>query len=211
MRSFFKSELETLYAKTQLRQYETLSAMPDAPKQIAAMLDALVRVCSYYPYIPDKAKQSIIQDRMLKDEDFIGFNAKIVSKWMEQAKGSYFKESCHIKEPDAPGTPYDALSPDVKKQVDDFIAKLATASNGFKSVPEVSQKEIDDLKMEDLEEREGKKAISTGYQTNPEIAAMKEKKFQWMRECFDPITGKPTENYLTFDEWIRMDKTAANH
>jgi hypothetical protein len=203
MKDFFKRELETLYAKTQLRQYETLSAMPDAAKQISTMLDAMVRVCGYYPYIPDEAKKAIIQDRMLKDEDFIGFNAKIVSKWMEQAKDKYFKQDCHIKPEHEPKpVAYDDLNPELKKEVDAFIRGLASQEN-FRSVPHVSQKEIDDLKIEDLEEREGIKPLSIGVPlTTKEQAEQKELRRKWMLECFDVITGKPNDRHLDFETWL---------
>ena len=95
MREFFKQELQTLYAKTQLRQYETISAMPDAANQFKALLDALERVCNQFSYIPPNAQKSIVLERMLTDDDFIGFNAKIVSKWFNQAKDKYFHESHH--------------------------------------------------------------------------------------------------------------------
>ncbi len=206
MRSFFKSELQTLYAKTQFRQLETLSAMPEPEKQISAMLDALVRVCEYYSYIPDEAKKAIILDRMLKDDDFIGFNAKIISKWFEQVKGKYFTEEAHKKpgnESNAAAITYDQFSPELKESFDNFLRALQSDNAGFKRVPEVSQKEIDSIKLEDLESQEGKRA--SGYIPNPELAILHEKKIQWIRETHDPVSGKAFEGSLSFDEWLKSD------
>ncbi len=207
MRKFFKTELETLYAKTQLRQYETLSAMPDAKIQIKAMLDALERVCSYYAYIPDEAKQAIILDRMLKDEDFIGFNAKIVSKWFEQAKGKYFVEEAHKPvESNARAVTYEELSPEVREAFDRLVKALSADG---KKMPKVSQKEIDDLKIElgqlaqglDVR-REGKQAFSAGVRySTEEDYILQQKKIEWARECTDLHTGKLKPGSPDFETW----------
>lgn len=208
MRTFFKTELKTLYAKTQLRQYETISAMPDAADQFKILLDSLEHVCRQFNYIPETAQQNIIRERILSDKDFIGLNAKVVYKWFMEVRDTYFKESAHIKEADTPNpVTYEELSPETKAKVDEFIRGLQSESAGLKSVPHVTQKEIDDIKLEDMEQREGKRSISAGYQTNPEIALMKAKQHEWRLECFDLITGKPNDKYFSFDEWLRIEKT----
>lgn len=152
MRDFFKSELETLYAKTQLRQYESLSSMPDAEVQIKAMLDALERVCAHYSYIPPEAQKAIVLDRMLKDEDFIGFNAKIVSKWFEQSKGKYFVEEAHKEnkpDPNAKPVTYDELKPETKLAVDNLLKALAIDGGGIRSVPKPTPEELKAIETED--------------------------------------------------------------
>jgi hypothetical protein len=160
MRDFFKQELKTLYARTQSRQYETISAMPDAAEQFKVLLDTLEEVCNKFNYIPETAQQNIIRERILSDKDFIGLNAKVVYKWFMEVRDTYFKESAHIKEVDtANPVTYDELSPETKAKVDDFIKGLQSETGGLKSVPQVSQAEIDAIKIEDLEERVGRKAI----------------------------------------------------
>lgn len=204
MRAFFKQELETLYAKTQLRQYETISAMPDAANQFKILLDSLEHVCRQFSYIPPTAQQNIIRERILSDKDFIGLNAKVVYKWFIEVRDTYYKESAHIKEADtANPVAYDELSPETKAKVDEFIKGLQSEKNGLKSVPQVTQKEIDDLKLEDLEEREGKKAISAGFQTTPEQAKQHELKIEWARQFTDLYSGKLKQGAPTFDEWVK--------
>ena len=204
MRDFFKQELETLYAKTQLRQYETLSAMDDPQKQIKVLLDTLEWACNQYLYIPEATKQAIISQRMLTDQKFIGFNAPILIKWFEEVKGQYFKEMAHEHEaPTAPPVLYEELKPETKQAVDNLLKMLSEEGNGLKVVPTVSQAEIDAIKIEDLEQREGIQPVSIGVPlTTKEQAAEKELRLQWMRECFDPLTGKPSQKWVSFEEWL---------
>ncbi len=205
MRDFFKQELITLYAKTQLRQYESITAMQDASEQFKILFDSLEHVCRQFNYIPETAQQNIIRERILSDKDFIGLNAKVVYKWFMEVRDTYYKESAHIKQADtANPVTYDELSPETKAKVDEFIKGLQSESAGLKSVPQVSQKEIDDLRIEDLEEREGKKAISAGYCTTPEQARLKEMKIQWAREYTDLYTGKIKEGAPSFEQWLNL-------
>lgn len=47
------------------------------------------------------------------------------------------------------------------------------------------------------------KSKASSYQPNPEYAILRLKEIQWMKECFNPLTGKPNENHLSFDEWCK--------
>ncbi len=209
MRDFFKQELKTLYAKTQLRQYETITAMPDAAEQFKILFDSLEHVCRQFNYIPEIAQQNIIRERILSDKDFIGLNSKVVYKWFMEVRDTYFKESAHIKEADtANPVTYDELSPETKAKVDEFIRGLQSESAGLKSVPHVTQKEIDDLKLEDLEQREGRKPKAIAYISDPEKIVMHQKKMQWARECTESVGGdkwRIKDGCFSFDEWLRLD------
>ena len=181
MRDFFKQEIQTLYAKTQLRQYETLSAMPDFEFQFKTLLDALCKVCEHFNYIPEQAQKSIILEQMLLDEDFIGFNAKIVSKWFNRAKDKYFVEEAHKpgKESNAKVVTYDELKPELKQAVDNLLVTLATDGSGIRPVPKVSQQELRSLEIED-EIKRGQ-AI-TEILSDPKLIEIHEKKMKAIRD-----------------------------
>jgi len=207
MREFFINELRTLYSKTQLRQYETISAMPDAEFQFKALLDALERVCNAFAYIPEVAKKSIILERMLTDDDFIGFNAKIISKWFNQAKDKYFHESHHmeVNALSNEAKTFDELPHETKALVNKFLSDLL-GEDGIKKVPEVTQAEIDSIKLEDLQ-AEHKGLDLAKWQTSREVAIMADKRIEYGRTQCDIHTGKPLPGALSFDEWVKLDNT----
>lgn len=159
MRDFFKSELETLKIKTNLNQYERLCELPNAKEEIKLLFDLLEKVCNEFPYIPEDQKKRIIQTGIYRDTDFTGLTPRIVWKWLNAESGKYFREDAHKPIEQTTPVPYDELKPEIKIQVDEFIKMLSDEST-VKSVPGVSQAEIDSIKLEDLEEREGRKSIA---------------------------------------------------
>lgn len=206
MRDFFKSELKTLKIKTNLNQYENLSALPDAEAQISLLLDSLARVTNEpdFAYIPDHQKKRIIQEQIYRDPDFTGLTPRVVWKWLNAEKGKYFRESAHIPtESNAKPVAYENLAPEIKTQVDEFMRSLQEPSRF--QMPAVSQKEIDDLKIEDLEHVEGRRG--TYYQsTATEDYILQQKKLQWARECTDLHTGRLLPGALSFNEWLLIEK-----
>lgn len=181
MRDFFKSELETLYAKTQLRQYETLSAMTDAKgnsdgkRQVSIMLDTCAIVCEQYPYIPDEDKKKIVQAEMLKDPEFKGFNGQILHKWFSSKKDVYWAQyqSQVEKQTQTTPVPFEALPEALQKEIEAFKAKLLEGG-GMKAVPSVTQAEIDAIKREDEISQEGQKSAAIEYrQKSAEIYTRK--------------------------------------
>lgn len=82
MRDFFGEELKTLYLKTGLQQLAKLSEMPDGNTMITQLKDLMVIECKKFPHIADEDKQRVIQENMMTDTDFQGFNPKIVLKWL---------------------------------------------------------------------------------------------------------------------------------
>lgn len=206
MRSFFKSELETLKIKTGLNQYENISALPDAEHQFKLLFDSLEDVCSQFPYIPDNDKKRIVQEQIYRDQDFNQLTPRVLWKWLEREKGKYFREAAHIpSESNAKAVTYEELTSETKQAVDQFIKALQSDNAGLKKVPVVTHEEIDSIKLEDLEQKEGKKAESTHYKTNPELVIMHEKKSEWMRLYHDILTGKKNENWISFEEYLKTD------
>lgn len=174
MREFFKSELETLYAKTQLRQYETLSAMTDpkgnsdGSRQVGIMLDTCTFVCDQYPYIPDEDKKKIVQTEMLRDPEFKGFNGQILHKWFNSKKDVYWAQYQHQVEKQAQSTPvpFDKLPAALQQEIEAFKAKLA--DSGMKPVPSVTKAEVEAIKREDEIRQEGQQAASLEYRAKSE-------------------------------------------
>lgn len=139
MREFFRQELKSLELKTGYKQYERLLEREGWQKDLNELLDILVRVCDQFPYIPDKDKESIIQNNLVSDGEFTGFNARIVFKWLSQAKSKYFKELAHTEtsggydeKPALTGVERDA-------KIQEWLASLG---EGFQEVPKLTQAEI---------------------------------------------------------------------
>lgn len=202
MRDFFKSELQTLKIKTGLNQYENLSALPDAGQQLQLLFDTLVKVCDEFPYIPDNDKKRIIQEQILRDNDFTQLTPRVVWKWLNAEKGKYFREAAHIPiTPTAKPVTYDELSTETKEAFNKLLNLLQDGN--IRQVPMVSQDEIDYIKQRDTESREGRKAISTNYKPKDELVEHLELRTQWMRECTDIYTGKLKEGAPTFEQWAK--------
>lgn len=211
MRAFFKSELETLKIKTGLNQYENISALPDAEHQFKLLFDSLEDVCAQYPYIPDNDKKRIVQEQIYRDQDFNQLTPRVLWKWLEREKTKYFREAAHIPtESNAKPVTYDELSAETKEAVDIFLKALQSDNAGFKRVPEVTQADIDAIKLEDLEAQEGKKAVSTNLHDieREKQLFMHNKKIEYGRLFSDPTSheGKLKEGAPTFKEWIEKVK-----
>lgn len=95
MRDFFKSELKTLKAKTGLNQWENISAMENPEQEFKILFDSLEMVCAEFTFIPDNDKKRIVQENIIRDQEFKGLNARIVWKWLNANKDKYYKELAH--------------------------------------------------------------------------------------------------------------------
>lgn len=95
MRDFLKSELKTLKAKTGLNQLENLSALPDSQNQIKILLDSIMLVFDEFHFIPDNDKKRIIQENIIRDQEFQGLNSRVVWRWLNAQKDKYYKELAH--------------------------------------------------------------------------------------------------------------------
>lgn len=95
MREFLKSELKTLKAKTGLNQLENLSALPDSQNQIKILLDSIMLVFDEFHFIPDNDKKRIIQENIIRDQEFQGLNSRVVWRWLNAQKDKYYKELAH--------------------------------------------------------------------------------------------------------------------
>lgn len=146
MREFFKAELKRLHITTGLQQYFKMS---DRPEEITALLDELVIACSWFPLIPDEDKKEIVSECMITDPEFIGFNKKIVWKWMNARNPRYFKELAH-QDTKAEGEP--ASPEEVEKYLKEWREALAKIGN-----PEATLKDgIKNLQVRRMKEQHSK-------------------------------------------------------
>ena len=204
MKEFFKSELQTLKAKTGLNQYETVSNMPDAAKQIGILLDSMVLVCNEFPYIPDSDKQKIIKKMIIQDQEFTALNSRAVWKWLNMHKDAYWAKEQEIEHLEQPAGP---LSPETEKLIKDFQDNLARQMEAEKRNRITSGKrlreEMEKITREDSERLEGKK--TTEFQTSELEAEKKVLHLQYLKENYDPITGKKLENWMEESDWIAQN------
>ncbi|HTH58279.1 MAG TPA: hypothetical protein VL728_19670 [Cyclobacteriaceae bacterium] len=179
MRSFFLEKLKELKRVFQLRQYEEIASIQPASlaqDELDKLLMALIRVCNSFGYIPDSEKQKVIEKMMVSDSDFIGFNARIIYKWLNSVSHIYWKEQAHqetMQIIDKKSNASEKISPETQELVKKYLASLLEGN--IKSVPTVSQLEIEKIKQEDEQRIKGRKGSS--YQGRPaeEIYAERER------------------------------------
>lgn len=203
MRDFFKSELKTLQAKTGLRQYENLSAMPDAEFQFKILLDSMVMACNEFPYIPDADKKRIIQEQIVRDQDFTGLNSRVIWKWLNANKDYYWSLDQTKQKPNSDMLKtFEELPDTLKKEIEAFKNKLIDSP--LKPVPTVTVDEIEAIKREDKIKQEGHKALSLGYQPLSKNEIIKRKlHIQYVADNFNPVTGKPIDNFKEENVWLK--------
>lgn len=170
MQEFFKSELKTLSIKTGLEQAEAIYKGSETKEQAKekiseATLEWAKCTCQNpFDRISTDAKKRIIQDQMIKDETFIkppygqmpGFNCRILWKWLNHhwvVHGTTIENK--IIEPESK----DICPPE---KVDEYIEQWKQSINGFQVKPEFTNlnQEIEQIKREDKERQEGRKAIT---------------------------------------------------
>ncbi len=196
MRDFFKSELQTLKAKTGLNQYETFSNMPDAQRQITILLDSMVLACNEFPYIPDDDKKRIIQEQIVRDQDFTALNSRTIWKWLNANKDIYWAKA-NAKEKDEPIV-FEPLSEKTIQLIENFKKELQ--SENFK--PNITQKDVEHEK-ERIKFEESRNAVKYKTPSAEEIEA-RELHNEYCREMYDLYTGKPKDNWISESEWLKQ-------
>ena len=91
-------------------------------------------------------------------------------------------------------TVLDDLSPETRKMVQDYLDSLS----GPKMVQAMTEEDVKKYGKERIK----KDAKSLGYvPPNKEYLIEKELKRRYYLECYDKNTGKPLDNWMSFDEW----------
>lgn len=86
MEKFFIQILMDLDKLSGIKQYKKYLEAPGGKQEIADLLKILCRTCKQFPDVPPGLQRQAIQDAIVADEDFIGLNAKFVSRALNRAR-----------------------------------------------------------------------------------------------------------------------------
>lgn len=213
MRDFFKTELERLHLTCGLQQYAKLS-----DSEFTELLDLLCAKCAQFTLIPDSDKQKFIRQCMETDSEFLGFNAKILHKWLNVLNRGYIHTQAEFQESQAAVPPYgeyvkmcevmgitpsseqDYDKPVRTENIQKYIAETkASLDNGQTTAAQAAAN-----RAAWIEEQRQKFGVS------PEKRAeIQEERYRrlWEKECF--TNGEPNDAYLDFDTWkeLRFENT----
>lgn len=186
MREFFKSELKTLKAKTGLNQYENISSMTDAKFQFKILLDSMVASCNEFNYIPDTDKKRIIQEQIIRDQDFTGLNSRVIWKWLNLNKDHYWTIFQMKQKPEA-------FEPCPPEKVDFYVKKLKESIEAIGN-PKTSP--------QPPSERFGESLTKGFIMLTPTEIERKELHIQYLRENYHPVTRDKLPNWKEESDWI---------
>lgn len=196
MRSYFLTLLQNLDKFTGMKQYEKLLQTPDYKKEINTLLDILCRVTDQFPYIPDADKQRIISDSVISDPEFIGLNAKIVSRWLNQKKDIFFKELAH-QENESKDEPLTGEA--MQQRIDEWLHAVNEIEDNFKV--EKSYHVVRDQ----WRPKEGTPIYQPTRDTS--ILSNHQMHLEWIKANFDARTGKKLPEWMPENEWIEKQES----
>lgn len=137
MHSFFKQQLVSLERTRGLKQYDRMLEKDDWEKEVKDLIDGMCRVCLRFDHIPNADKMKIIENNVITDEGFTGYNAGIIYKWLNQASPRYFKEVAHMHEEQSEPAPI-VEGEERQRWLKEWQNSLG---NGMKSVPQLTETE----------------------------------------------------------------------
>lgn len=197
MREYFNDILNNLDTLAGLRQLENIyrSVGDDEGKaitEINKLLTALCNVSKLFPFIPEAEQQKIINQAVISEE-FPNLNANLVYKWLNRHKDKYFKESHHIPEqPPAPPVTEEEKQKWLKKwqaEVDKIGSSVPIVKENSPQMEWLRKRPVE---MEDL-----------GYTPPSEEKVQAHNlHIQYIRENYDPYTGKPLPTWIPEKEWL---------
>ena len=145
LRDFFKIELETLQAKTGIRQLDNIMAKEATwEAELSQLLDLLVAECNRPPFdlVGVDLKMKVIRDALISDKEFMGLSARFVHKslanWWQFNGGRYLEK--HMQS--LPAEEHEPAPPEVaEKYLKEWEEKVKAAGIRF-SMPALSPEEI---------------------------------------------------------------------
>lgn len=194
MRDFYKQILNRTYEIFGVNQ---LAKMED--EQVTYLLDALDRVSALYNYISPEDQQTIINKRLITDKDYSNINARLIASWFEQDGKVFFKGTSSYVEPEQKAEPLTGEARD--KAIENYLQVIAQAENNF-TVKPVSKGE---LMRESLKQNLQSDEKITYKKSSMDALLAHELHKEWMLQNFDAVTGKPKENFIEENEWLKLN------
>ena len=74
----------------------------------------------------------------------------------------------------------------------------------LKDLSQIETKAIAPMDQAEIKKLGHEKAPKSTYRPpSAEYVTLHKLQIEWMKECFDPLTGKPNDRHLSFDEWCK--------
>lgn len=161
------------------------------------MIEMMLKVSQQFAYIPEQDQKNIISNAVITDQEFTGLNARVVYKWLAQHKDKYFKESQHV--PEKSEENWEPLTGEARlARLKEWEQALAPMMERVNPVDRVALKETLILGHERTEKI-----------NHPSTPAEEVEKIllhnQWIRENFDPKTGKPLCTWIAEERWLKQN------
>jgi hypothetical protein len=205
MKQFFEQclrDLEALTGKRQVYYWQTetdtdSSGKAKGARKFEVCVQGMVIQSQNFPYIPEEDQKRIITEMIVKDQDYEALNSSVIYKWLAMYKDKYFM-AANAPEPE----PMRELTPEESARIDELANQFkAQLIGNFQPSFKGIEKDMEAIKRQDRQRVEMK---GSGYLPSSEKVMMSELRRVWMLENFDPMTGKKNDNYLSFEEWIRL-------
>jgi hypothetical protein len=201
MYTFFKQQLKNLEINRGLKQYERMLEKDDWEKEIDALISGMCRVCLQFDEIPNKEKKRIIENNVITDTNFIGFNAGIIYQWLARERGKFFQELQHRQEQKSE-EPKPILEGAAREAM--LQKWLSEIADGVKAVPQLSTAEI---------KREGKIEVekkATGWVPEVDPAEWTVRDYlhkQYVKENYHIQTGEKLSTWISEEEWLKKKES----
>lgn len=202
MRQFYTECLKNLKVMRGLNQYEDYLSKGDrGVGEMNALIQALISVSNSFSYIPQEVQQNIIRQRILDDPELYNLNAAKIWAWLNAISSKYYHHTTEEEKVAYKSTECE-ISPSTQAMIQQFINDLSSGG-GLRSVPQVSQAEINAIENE---EQQRSKGLSTGLKYGtPEQDRIRELKAEYGRKYADLYTGRPKPGSPSLDDWIQIN------
>lgn len=188
MKEYFLELLQNLDKLCGLKQYEKLYQSENRNQEITTLLDILCRVTDMFAYIPDASKKKIISEAVITDLEFQGLNARIVYKWLNLKKDTYFQEIAHIPS----GNDSEPLTGDARD------ARLKEWQEALNRLTIEKTKPVPYEKVRAIETH-----TASGYKVDHDYAARQEKHLRYIKKNYimEGDKSKPGPNWVSEETW----------
>lgn len=203
MRELLIAILKDLKNLTGSNQYEQIASLPTEEQAQAALnnlLNPMLNICANYAYIQDETKAKVIRKKIIEDTEFFGLNAQKINRYLNSVAHIYYWESHHVETREILDNKAEDLSEETLSMIEEYKAQLLTGF-GIKQINGVKE-EMKSIAREDEVRQFKQRSVGA----HPSLSEMEVKKrqlhTQWIKENFDPITGKPLPNSNFEEAWL---------